>query len=194
MERDAVERVVPLITHEIIIFGRNVRVRLDRPGRRALPGLASPSVIKRAERITARDLARNQKVLLAQFSRTRAGRGSPVCQSVDGDLDGLVDTDGVDVERLDRHAREDLQLRHHARLPFAQTVLKAGELGQLALPVRVHTKGLHVAVLVKVRLEAAVVLALEVDDGRVFEPELGELARVVAGVADLEEQRACTGG
>jgi hypothetical protein len=48
-----------------------------------------------------------------------------------------------------------------------------------------HTEGFHVAVLIKVGLAAAVVLALEVDDGRVFEPELGELAGFIAFVVDL---------
>lgn len=114
----------------------------------------------------------------------RPGRRGPGSQSVDGDLCGLVDTDSVNVERGDSQARESRELGHDGGVPFAQTILHGGELGELTLPIRMDTESFHITVLIKVGLETAI--GLDGDDCASVEPKLWQGTRFIARVVDLK--------
>ena len=76
------------------------------------------------------------------------------------------------------------QLVHDRRLPFPETILDGSELGQLTVPIRMDTKGLHISVLIEVR-GPATTFRLDLDCGAVILPERREDTGSVVIVAYL---------
>lgn len=188
MEGDGVEAVVGLISKEVLaLAGGQVRGNVETTGKLSRsPASATIDasqeisrlretkdlLVQGTEGITTRNFTGDEEVFLAKVVSALPGRRSPGSQSVNGDLSGLVDTDGVDIESSDGHAGESGELSHDGRVPFAQTILHGGELGELTLPVGMDTESFHVTILVKVGLETAI--GLDGDDSASVEPKFGQ--------------------
>lgn len=171
MERNTVQAIMADITKEVLVhLGRDVcRVQETRRLLRRCTTTTAVKrnhenfargehicdvLIKRTKRVTSGDFSSDQEISFAETGSTLSGTCSPFRQSIQRHLCGLVDTDGIDVERGDGHASEYFQLCHDSRSPFSQTILYGGELRQLTLPVRMHTEGLHVTILIEVGFSA----------------------------------------
>ena len=112
--------------------------------------------VKRAKGIATGDLARDEKIRLVVFGGTGSGAGRPGCESVEGNLGCFIDTNSIDIEGLDGQTGKDFDSGHDVWTPFTKTVLNGGEFGQLALPIGVDTKGLHVTELIEIGKQATV--------------------------------------
>ena len=141
-------------------------------------------LVKGAEIVATSDFTANVEVLLAQRGSACTSSFSPSRERVDGDLRRLVDTDGIDVEGSDRHARERRKLSHDVGFPLAETVLDGCELGQLTLPIGVDTERLHVSVLIEFGRSATASPARVILSAIVL-PEGWQNARGVNRIIDL---------
>lgn len=94
-----------------------------------------------ARTVTASDLARDHKVVLAELARTGARAIAPLGDKVDGKLRALVNSVAVDVERLNQQARQVDELVLDLGIEVTQAVLDRRELGELALPVGAGNDG-----------------------------------------------------
>ena len=72
---------------------------------------------------------------------------------------------------------------HDERLPFSETILHGSEFGQPAVPIRMDTKDLHIAVLIKVR--GPTTIRVDGDCGAAIFPERREDTGNIAIVAYL---------
>jgi hypothetical protein len=99
------------------------------------------ALVKTSERVASGDFSSDEEVRLADLSRALSGVSRPGSAPLDGELGRLVDSDAVDVERLDGEAREDLNLGHDLGRPLSESILDRGELGELSLPIGAERKG-----------------------------------------------------
>lgn len=106
--------------------------------------------IQGSKRVSTSDLTGNEEVVFSNGGGTFTNARGPDRNGVEGNLSGLVDSDGIKVESFQRQTGEMNDFVHDGRLPFSKTVLHGSELGQLTLPVRMDTKGLHITVLVEI--------------------------------------------
>ena len=98
-------------------------------------------------------------------------------------MSGLVDSNRIKVEGFQRQTGEVDQPVHNRRLPFSETILDGSEFGQLTIPIRVNTEGLHITILIEVR--SLTTICLDGVDGAVIFPKCREDTRCVVLVADL---------
>lgn len=192
MERGSVKTRVTGIPEEILALGLG-KVDGGVEIRRTKGRTTASTDVEGAKGVSTGDFSWNEEVVLAEVvlgAFTRMVR--PVRHEVDRDLGGLVDTNTVNVERLNSQAPEHLDLVRDPDLPFSETVLDGGEFSQLTLPIgadrqcglfksRVdlqNTESFDISILVKVTGVASSLS--RVVDRTVFEPEGGVLAgRVV---------------
>ena len=99
-------------------------------------------------------------------------------------MSGLIDSNPVKVESFQRQAGGVNQSVHDKRLPFWETILHGSEFGQLTVPIRMDTKGLHIAVLIEVR-GPTTTFRLDLDCSAVILPERREDTGSVVIVAYL---------
>ena len=143
------------------------------------------SQVEGSKCVATSNLTSYEEIFLPEFGGAISNTRSPYCGSVEGDLSGLIDSNGIKVESLQRQTREMNQPVHDRWLPFSETILHGSELGQLTIPIRMNTKGLHITVLVEVRTPTAI--CLDGDCGAIVLPECREDARSVMFVADLSK-------
>lgn len=129
------------------------------------------------------DLASDEEIIFSEFGSTFSDTCTPYRGSIESNLGGLVDSNGIKVQSFQRQTSEVDQSVHYGRLPFSETILDGSELGQLTIPVRVNTKGLHVTILIEVR--GSTTICCDGDNGAVILPESREDTRTVTVVADL---------
>ena len=112
--------------------------------------------VKRAEGVSTGNLTADKEVVLSHLGGALSDACSPSSQGVDGDLSGLVNTDGIEIESLDSEARKLDEPVQNGLLPLPKTVLDGSELGQLTHPIGMNTESLEISVLIKVRGFASV--------------------------------------
>ncbi|QBZ66478.1 hypothetical protein PoMZ_13457 [Pyricularia oryzae] len=189
VEGAAVEGAVAGLAEKVLLVGG--ALERERGGQVGLHvGLATAAQVDGSQHVARGDLADDHKVVLAHLLGARTHGAAPLGLRFQRHLHGLVDTVAIKVQHLDGQAGKHLEPGHDRRVPLAETVLHRGELGQLTLPVGKDTKGLNVAILVKV----AVVAALELGErlGRFGEAVLvvkhGVVASLVVVIANIKVQ------
>jgi hypothetical protein len=108
--------------------------------------------------VTVHDFARDEEVFFADFLSTLAHSTGEVCLRLDWNLHSLIHTETVNVEALDPHAGEVVDLCQNAGLPVTKTILDTTELGQLLHPFGVCTESADITKLVEVTVHAALEL------------------------------------
>ena len=108
------------------------------------------SHVKRTKGVSNRDLAADEEIVLSHLSSTLSDTGSPDSHSVDCDLSSLIDTNTIEIESLEGETRRLDESLHDMGLPFSETILHGGKLGQLTYPVGMDATGFEVSVLIEV--------------------------------------------
>jgi len=127
------------------------------------------SQVQGSKCVPTSNFASDKEIGFPKPGSTFSNSGGPYCNGIEGNLSGLVDSNRIKVEGFQRQTGEVNQLVHDRRLPFSETILDGSEFGQLTIPIRVNTEGLHITILIEVR--SLTTICLDGDDGAIILPK-----------------------
>jgi len=148
------------------------------------------SHVKCTEGVSTGNLTADEEIVLSHLGSARSDTSGPDSHSIDCDLSCLIDTNAIEIESLEGETGELYKPLHDMGLPFFETVLDGGKLGQLTHPIWVDTEGFEISVLIEVGSFASVrryFCGGILEDRAIFEIERGEYARCVPGIVDLNQ-------
>lgn len=189
VERGRVERILALLAEEKLVLAfLSCKIHRCRKVFRLLIRLSAAAIVDGTESVAGRELAREKEVFLANLGCAVAHGGGEVSLGVYRHLGGFIEPKSVDVEHGDHHARKCLEALAYRGHPFPETVLDRGKFCYLPLIVWMNTKGLCIAILVKVRIITALKLfaLCVINQEACLVPEPRVFARVIVVIAEIE--------
>ena len=107
--------------------------------------------VRGPERVAASNFTNGGGVFLPELDGAFLNARSPYRGGVEGYSSGLIKPNPVEVESFQRQVRRVNQSVHRERPPLSETISHRSEFGQLTIPIRMNTKSLHIAILIKFR-------------------------------------------
>ena len=125
--------------------------------------------VRGPERVAASNFTSGGGVFLPELDGAFPNAHSPYRGGVEGYPSGLIKPNPVEVESFQRQARGVNQSFHRERPPLSETISHRSEFGQLTIPIRMNTKSLHIAILIK--FQGPTTTRVDGDCGAVIVPE-----------------------